>query len=88
MSSLKKEGRWLPGEAPPPLSDAARLLAVALLVAASRSLARVASALVVPAARPVVSDPRLEFHAEAGALEGALYVDGELVGRVPGVRRL
>jgi hypothetical protein len=30
----------------------------------------------------------LEFHADAGALEGALYVDGELVGYLPGVRRL
>jgi hypothetical protein len=88
MSSLKKEWRWLPAEAPHPLSDAARLLAAALLVAASRSLARVASALVVPKAVPVASDPRLEFHAEAGAPEGALYVDGELVGRVAGVLRL
>jgi hypothetical protein len=30
----------------------------------------------------------LEFHAEAGAPEGALYVNGEFVGYVPGVRRL
>jgi hypothetical protein len=30
----------------------------------------------------------VEFHAEAGAPEGALYVDGELVGRLPGVTRL
>ena len=30
----------------------------------------------------------LEFHAEAGAPEGALYVNGEFVGFVPGVRRL
>jgi hypothetical protein len=32
--------------------------------------------------------PSVEFHAEAGAPEGALYVDGELVGRLPGVTRL
>jgi hypothetical protein len=32
--------------------------------------------------------PQLEFHAEAGAPEGALYVDGKLVGWLPGVRRL
>jgi hypothetical protein len=31
--------------------------------------------------------PRLEYHADAGAPEGALYVDGEYVGRL-GVRRL
>lgn len=30
----------------------------------------------------------LEFYAEAGAPEGALYVDGEYVGHVPGVQRL
>ncbi len=32
--------------------------------------------------------PVLEFHAEAGAPEGALYVDGVLFGRVEGVTRL
>lgn len=29
-----------------------------------------------------------EFHADAGAPEGALYVDGQLVGHVLGVTRL
>ncbi len=33
------------------------------------------------------TDPIWEFHAEAGAPEGALYVNGELVGHV-GVKRL
>ncbi|WP_284619703.1 hypothetical protein [Aquabacterium humicola] len=32
--------------------------------------------------------PELEFYAEAGAPEGALYVNGEYVGHVSGVRRL
>ncbi len=32
--------------------------------------------------------PELEFYAEAGAPEGALYVDGQLVGMLPGVTRL
>jgi hypothetical protein len=32
--------------------------------------------------------PRLEFHCEAGAPEGALYVDGMLFGHVQGARRL
>lgn len=32
--------------------------------------------------------PVLEFHAEAGAPEGALYVDGCLVGYLTGVTRL
>ena len=30
----------------------------------------------------------VEFHAEAGAPEGALYIDGRLVGWIEGVRRL
>lgn len=33
-------------------------------------------------------DPVLEFYAEAGAPEGALYVDGRLVAVLPGVTRL
>ena len=31
---------------------------------------------------------QLEFYAEAGAPEGALYVDGQLVGYLDGVQRL
>jgi hypothetical protein len=33
-------------------------------------------------------EPVLEFHADAGAPEGALYVDGVLVGHLTGVTRL
>jgi hypothetical protein len=88
MSSLKKEWHRLAADPPHPLGEVARLLAAALLVTTSRALARVATAL-LPAVRPIApSDPRLEFHAEAGAPEGALYVDGELFGRLPGVHRL
>ena len=66
---------------------ARRLLAAALLRGASALLARLAVGL---AGEPVAvrSDPRVEFHAEAGAPEGALYVDGRLVGWLPGVSRL
>jgi hypothetical protein len=32
--------------------------------------------------------PELEFYAEAGAPEGALYVDGQLAGKLHGVTRL
>lgn len=32
--------------------------------------------------------PELEFYAEAGAPEGALFVDGERWGTLPGVTRL
>ena len=33
-------------------------------------------------------DPVLEFYADAGAPEGALYINGRLVGHLPGVTRL
>jgi hypothetical protein len=77
-----------PGEPARHASLSARAAAHVLL-AASRTLDRVASRLVAlpHAAEPTVL-PRLEFHADAGAPEGALYVDGELVGYVPGVTRL
>ena len=60
------------------------------LGAASRLLDRLAARLDAPAARSPVAGfaPMLEFHAEAGAPEGALYLNGELVGRLHGVRRL
>ncbi|MBV8603904.1 MAG: hypothetical protein JO224_04390 [Pelomonas sp.] len=32
--------------------------------------------------------PEIEFYAEAGAPEGALFVDGHRVGTLPGVNRL
>ena len=84
MSSLK-ELRWS-GD-PAPAADAGRRLAAALLQRASSMLARLASGLArVPSAPR--GEPRFEFHAEAGAPEGALYVDGHLVGWISGVRRL
>lgn len=74
-------------DAPHPLADAARVLAAALLANASAVLGRLSARLVT---RPhaAVADPMLEFHAEAGAPEGALYVDGRLVGWIEGVIRL
>ena len=84
MSSLK-EVRW--GKHPAPLAEAGRRLAAALLQSASALLARLAVGLASEPA-PAVSDPRFEFHAEAGAPEGALYVDGRFVGWLPGVSRL
>ena len=65
----------------------ARLLAAMLLHGASMLLGRLALRL-MPAPREPVGDPVLEFYAQAGAPEGALYVDGELVGRLSGVSRL
>ena len=84
MSSLK-ELRWS-GD-PAPVADAGRRLAAALLRRASRVLARLASGLARASSEPR-GEPCLEFHAEAGAPEGALSVDGRLVGGISGVRRL
>ena len=66
-----------------------RLVVAAALYGASAGLERIALRLVPAAARRAdAAVPQVEFHAEAGALEGALYVDGQLVGMLPGVNRL
>jgi hypothetical protein len=64
-----------------------RLVALALR-SASRGLARLARQVCGAVQRGPVIEPVLEFYAEAGAPEGALYVDGQLVGHLPGVTRL
>jgi hypothetical protein len=63
--------------------------AAAVLSTTGRLMARMARRLRrSPPAGPDAASPRIEFYCEAGAPEGALYIDGELVGRVPGVSRL
>ena len=84
--SRSKEVPWHV-DVPHPLTDAARVLAAAVLASASAVLGRL-SARLVSRPRAVVADPMFEFHAEAGAPEGALYVDGRLVGWIEGVTRL
>jgi len=67
-----------------------RQLAAVVLRLASDQLAAMAARLALHEP-PAVSDtdaPVLEFHARAGALDGALYVNGRLVGHLDGVRRL
>jgi len=54
----------------------------------SRLLARLARQIALRHPATLARTPELEFYAEAGAPEGALYVDGELVGYLPGVTRL
>ena len=76
MSYVPRSGEW-------------RLAAAAMLRGASRRLARLAHRLAARAPTRVSRRPAvLEFHAEAGAEAGALYVDGRFVGYVPGVTRL
>lgn len=75
---------WLWSPAP----SLTRRLAAAALRGASRGLARLARQVRGTTHRGAVRAPVLEFYAEAGAPEGALYVDGQLVGHLPGVTRL
>jgi hypothetical protein len=75
----------------PPFSETWRRFVAHLLRAASATLARqardVARPLHARQRRRSQHDVSIEFHAEAGAPEGALYVDGEFVGYVD-ARRL
>ena len=73
-----------------PATPRLRRSAAALLHSASRSLQQLAHALAPAPAQPDAQTrtPPIEFHAEAGAPEGALYVDGQWVGRLQGVSRL
>jgi len=68
-------------------SPSLRRFAARPLRRAGQHLARLARRLASTERRPA-ADPMLEFHAEAGAPEGALYVDGQRVGVLPGVTRL
>lgn len=69
------------------------------LAQVAATLLRAAGALLEHLAERLAADARhasaaramstqVEFHAEAGAPEGALYADGVLVGVLPGVTRL
>jgi hypothetical protein len=80
--------RDLPCFEAPPAPSRGRALATLLLRAASAGLERIALRLARADLRPAPGEPIIEFHAEAGAPEGALYVDGHLVGHVVGVNRL
>lgn len=74
---------WREGE-----TSAGRQMVATGLRLASRMLAQLARQLGTGRARTPRRAPVLEFYAEAGAPEGALYVDGRLVGHLPGVTRL
>ena len=87
MSSLKtiRAGAF---ETRRPAVDLTRRAMAAALRSASAALARLSRRLVRPRARVPHPVPVLEFYAEAGAPEGALYLDGRLVGWISGVKRL
>ncbi len=71
-----------------PAPAGTRRAAAVALRAASRLLTRLARQVTGAGVRVPTRPPVLEFYAEAGAPEGALYLDGTLVGYLPGVTRL
>ena len=85
---------WAAAELPRPFSATLLYVAAAVLRAASDVLTRVATRVTESHAAALVMEETLqtvEFHAlhnEAGAPEGALYVNGKLVAIIPGVTRL
>lgn len=81
LGPWRRSGAFAPG---------ARRWAAWILRRAGRQLSLAAHQLVLPLRRaePVAPAwPEVEFHAEAGAPEGALYINGEYVGQI-GVARL
>ncbi len=83
-----KQGTWQIAASPIPFPARARTGAAWALRAASLALDSLARQIAVAPAVAITKDPKIEFHAESGAPEGALYVDGKLVGWLEGVRRL
>lgn len=88
---MSKSLSWPATDARQPFSATLLHLAAGALRSASVLLTRLAVHLA--AEREVRAPPPqfVEFHAfhhEGAAPEGALYVDGKLVGRLPGVTRL
>ena len=71
-----------------PAGSPLRRAAALTLRQMSRLLGRLARRLALQHPRAAMRAPELEFYAESGAPEGALYLDGELVGYLPGVKRL
>ena len=86
---LTKNSHWIDGPPRHALDQGLRNLAAAMLRALGALLDRAAHRLAAER-RPDASwtHPTVEFHAEAGAPEGALYVNGRLVGHIEGVTRL
>ncbi|MBG9388590.1 hypothetical protein [Caenimonas aquaedulcis] len=87
---MTKTLSWAPAEAARPFSATLLHLLAALLRGASEMLDRVAARESAREAARAMHGV-VEFHAlhrDAGAPEGALYVNGELVGFIAGVKRL
>ncbi len=79
--------RELYADAAAPEARRAREWAATALRAAGLALEAMAERLALTPALPE-AEPVIEYHADAGAPEGALYINGQLVGHVLGVNRL
>lgn len=84
---MHKSIPWPPSARPFPPARGLRPVTAQALRLASRQLQRWARRLAA-APPPTAHEPVFEFYAEAGAPEGALFVDGQRVGILPGVTRL
>ena len=88
---MNKTLSWAASSATRPFSATLLYLAAGGLQAASELLTRLAGRLAAERAARLPSPHVVEFHAchrDGGAPEGALYVNGELIGYLPGVKRL
>lgn len=88
---MMQEMQSVPLPAGTPEARGVREVTAAMLRGASAMLDRLAAGLAEAGAaahQAPAREPVLEFYAEAGAPEGALYVDGQLVGVLAGVSRL
>lgn len=87
---MTKTMRWTLEPATPVPGERARRAAAWALRRTGYILASWARSLRQPVAPPAaeVGEPVFEFYAEAGAPEGALYVDGQRIGVLEGVTRL
>ena len=91
MTMKPSPHRHLYAAASPAWQRALRRAVAGLLRGASRVLAQAARQVAVPSAAGASTarlPNTLEFYADAGAPEGALYLDGELAAHLPGVMRL
>lgn len=79
---------WSYHPAEHPFEHRLRHAVAAVLRGASRMLGRMALRVATPKKARHADIGHLEFYAEAGAPEGAVYADGILVGYLSGVTRL
>ncbi|MBL8306946.1 MAG: hypothetical protein JNM33_09635 [Rubrivivax sp.] len=79
---------FAPFGAAPAAETGLRAVLAAALRLAGRALEALAAWVAPERPLPPLREMVYEFYADAGAPEGALYIDGQLVGYLPGVTRL